>query len=424
MRNLRWLSLASFLVMGCGGAVQGDLDSGPPGSDAAPTSDGGVLPDAVAPVEASVVDAGFPGPHPDVPQVENYGGPVLDAPNVVPIFFANDAKQSKVEDFLKQLASSTFWTDSTKEYGVGPLSVDKSIVVSDTPPASITVSEIESWLAGYLDGSHPEWPAIAQNNVYTVFYPASTTISDPNFGTSCQSFGGYHYEAKGAGGKSIVYAVMPRCSSLGQIQGDDALTAGLSHELIEASTDPLMSFPAWSYVDVDHMVWNLMPLGEVGDMCAYEPQSYQRLVGTYMVQRPWSNASALAGHDPCVPTLSDPYFNAAPVLKDSITMDYYGQSIVTKGVKVPMGKSVTVDVQLFSDAPTSDWTVQAVDETYGTGAPAQLTFSWDDQSGNNGDVRHLTITRVANGSHAGTEFLIFAQRGFTTANIWFGFAGN
>jgi hypothetical protein len=413
--------ILSLFAAACGGTI-GDLSDSGTGDAAPPPAEAG--PDA-SPAEASTPDAGYPGPHPDAPQVQNYGGPVLDAPNVVPIFFANDADQSKVEDFLNQLAASSFWGDATKEYGAGPLSVDKSIVVTDTPPTNITIQGVESWLASYLDGTHSEWPAIAQNNIYTIFYPASTTISDPYFGTSCQSFGGYHYEAKGAGGKSIVYAVMPRCDSLGGfVQGFDTLTSGLSHELIEASTDPLMSFPAWSYVDMDHMVWNLMPLGEVGDMCAFEPQSYQRLVGSYMVQRPWSNASAKAGHDPCVPTLTDPYFNAAPVLTDSISLDYYGQTVVTKGVKIPVGQSKTIDVQLFSDAPTADWTVQAVDETYGTGQAKQLDFTWDSQSGNNGDVRHLTITRVANGSHAGTEFIIYAQRGFETANMWFGFVGN
>ncbi len=407
--------------------MEGSPDSGTADASA-PTDDGGIVapPDASAPVEASVVDAGFPGPHPDVPQVQSYGGDVLDAPNVIPVFFANDDKQSMIEDFLHQLAGSSFWGDSTKEYGVGPLTVGSSIVVSDAPPQTTDVSQIESWLASYLDGTHPEWPAIAKNNVYTVFYPTTTTINDANWGQSCQSFGGYHFEAKGAGGKSIVYAVLPRCGSFNTgLTADDQLTAALSHELIEASTDPFtVSLPAYSYVDVDHMVWNLMPLGEVGDMCAYQPQSYQRLVGAYMVQRPWSNASALAGHDPCVPVLSEPYFNAAPILKDSLSLDYYGQSVVTKGVQVPLGQSKTIDVQMFSDAPTADWTVQAVDETYGTNQPHQLTFAWDSQSGNNGDVRHLTITRVANGTHAGTEFILYAQRGFTTANMWFGFAGN
>ncbi len=421
MRNA--LLLCAAALVACGGSIDSTQDSGTqPKPDAGTTpNEGGVLPDSGVP---PVLDGGKPASI-SFPQVESYGGPVLTTPTVIPIFFPNDSEQSKVEDFLKQLSASSFWGDTTTEYGVGPLTVGKSIVVTDTAPQTTDIASIESWLAGYLDGTHPEFPAIAQNNVYTVFYPSTTTISDQNFGTSCVDFGGYHYEAKGAGGKSIVYAVLPRCSSLGQVvQGFDALTAGLSHELIEAATDPLMSNPAYSFVDLDHMVWNIMPLGEVGDMCAYEPQSYQRLVGSYMVQRPWSNLSAKAGHDPCVPTLTDPYFNAAPVLGDTVTLDYYGQQVKTKGVTIPVGQSKTIDVELFSDAPTADWSVQAVDATYGTSQPKQLSFTWDAQKGNNGTVLHLTITRVANGPYGGSEFFIYSQRGYTTANMWFGFAAN
>ena len=64
------------------------------------------------------------------PQVESYGGPVLTTPTVIPIFFQNDGEQTKVEDFLKQLAASTFWGQATSEYGVGPLAIGKSIVVA------------------------------------------------------------------------------------------------------------------------------------------------------------------------------------------------------------------------------------------------------------------------------------------------------
>ena len=414
-----------LIASACGGNVQDGSDSSP-NDDASPVveasvdasssdGDGGVV---------TKTDAGYPGPHPDVPQVQDYGGPTLTAPNVIPIFFQNDSEQSQIEDFLKQLAASPFWAEATKEYAVGALTVGKSIVVTDTPPTNIDYTQIETWLEGYVDAD-AGWPPVVTNNIYTVFYPSSTTITLGSYGTSCHGFGGFHSQALPETGPGITYAVLPRCSSLGvSITGFDALTSGLSHELIEASTDPQASFPAYSYVDEDHMVWNLMPLGEIGDMCAYEPQSYQRLVGSYMVQRPWSNASAKAGHDPCVPVLSAPYFNSAPVLTDTVTLDYYGQQVPTYGVKIPLGQSKTIPVQLFSDAPTSDWTVQAFDSTYNTGKAAQLQFSWDKQSGNNGDTVNLTITRVGNGAYNGTEFMIWSQHGTSVANLWFGFVQN
>jgi len=414
--------LGFFVTIACGSSTVPIDDAG--GLDAVVKHDASGVEADVAPPPPPF-DAGFPGPHPAPPQVQNYGGPVLTTPTVIPIFFPSDSYQSQLETFLGQVAASTFWASATLEYGAGPLTIGTSIVVTDTPPGTPTVSEIEAWLVSYLDGTHSEFPPVALNNIYVIFYPTSTTITDPSLGTSCVDFGGYHSEAKSTTNQSIVYAVLPRCPSFGTLTGLDALTGPVSHELIEASTDPLGSNPAWVVVDTDHMVWNIRPLGEIGDMCAYEPQSYQRLVDSFVVQRPWSNASALAGHDPCVPVLTQPYFASAPVLTDSVMLDYYGQEIATKGVQVPLNQSKTIDVQLFSDGPVANWTVQAVDANYGTANPAELTFSWDASSGNNGDTLHLTITRIANGNmYQGTEFFVYAQRNSSDYNMWFGFAGN
>jgi hypothetical protein len=90
--------------------------------------------------------------------------------------------------------------------------------------------------------------------------------------------------------------------------------------------------------------------------------------------------------------------------------------VVTKGVQIAVGQSKTVDVSLFSDGPTSDWMVQAIDTTQ----PPALTFSWDAQTGNNGDTLHLTITRTASTS---SEFVIESTSG-TSTNLWFGFVAD
>ena len=418
-----WLrSIAcAFLLCACGGDDSSQSDAS---SDAVAND---VMQDAAAEAETAPpkIDAGYPGPHPDAPQVQNPGGAVLTAPNVVPIFFPNDPDEASVETFLGQLAASPFWGEATSEYGVGALTIAKSVVVTDAPPTSITSKQIETWLDGYLDGTHTEFPAIAPNNVYVVFYPSATTISDNVVGTGCVSYGGYHDESTNASKQSFVYAVMPRCGTFGYLNGIDALTGPLSHEIEEAATDPHpQTDTAFAYADLDHMVWNVAPLGELGDMCAYEPQSFQRLVGSYMVQRLWSNASAKAGHDPCAPVLSAPYYNAAPVFTESVTLNYYGQMVTTKGVQISTGKSKTIDVQLFSDAPTSDWSVSAVDSTYGTSQPKQLDITFDQQSGNNGDTLHMTITRLANGPINGSEIYIYASRDQKTWNMWFGFVQN
>jgi hypothetical protein len=357
--------------------------------------------------EADVaIDAGYPGPHPAPPQVLNQQGPVLATPRVVPIFFANDAYQSQVEDFLAKLAASPYWTATTTEYGVGAMTVAPSIVTTDPPPQSIDLPGIEAFLAKQAQDP---------NDVFAVFYPSSTTINDPRFGTSCTDFNGFHYQ--GITNTQIVYAVIPRCASAGALTGFDAISASLSHELVEAATDPFLdTSAAWAFPDVDHLVWSYVPGAEVADMCDLEPQSFQPLVGSYFVQRSWSNASALAGHDPCVPVLAQPYFVAAPVLTAKQNITFQAQVTTTNGVKIPVGDTQTIEVQLFSDAPTSDWNVDAIDVK----DPAGFTFSWDRQTGNNGDTLHLTITRTLGTS---SEFAIESHSG-TTTNLWFGFVAD
>ena len=81
------------------------------------------------------------------------------------------------------------------------------------------------------------------------------------------------------------------------------------------------------------------------------------------MQRTWSNKAAPAGHDPCVPALpGEVYFNAAPVLNDNITVDVIGQTSRCKGVKIAVGETKTIEIDLFSDAATGGpWTVAVQD---------------------------------------------------------------
>ena len=405
-------------TVACGGST---ANPGPGDAD----TDAALDPEAGAEV-ATRPDVGYPAPHPKPPVVETYGGPVLTAPKVVPIYFGADAFKPQLDGFFAAMPGSSWWKTTTEEYGVGDISIAPAVVLTESAPTNTTSDQIEAWLADKLDGTHPEFPAVDVNNIYLIMYPETTIISQPDFGTSCQNYGGYHFETKTKTGKEIVYSVIPRCTNFASFKGIDAVTTTISHELVEAATDPLaVTDPAYSRVNAEHVIWNVVPLGEVGDMCTYEPQNYPRLVANLPVTKIWSNKSAAAGHDPCVPLIpGDVYFNSAPVFPDKVTANIYGTKIPTKGVQVPNGQSKTIDVQLFSDAPTDDWTIQAVDGSYFNGGAKELEFDWDKQIGNNGDVLHLTIKRVKNGAFGGSEFVLYSQKGPKTAHLWFGFAGN
>ena len=383
----------------------------------------------------------YPAPHPPLPQLVNTaGGPVLTTPKVVYVFYPSYALEPDLQVFAQAVAGSSYWTATTSEYGVGALAYAGTIDLTDTPPQSISQSDIQKWVASELQSGAFGTPD--PQAIYTIVYPQSTTVTQPNpvnpaFGDtkSCQAFLGYHDDTDvalgDAGTTSFAYAVIPTCGPL------DTITQTLSHEWIEASTDPLLTSSgtftlsggpkaAFFAPDGDHLVWGLLGGGEAGDLC--EPEgSYANYTPSDLkrsVQRTWSNASAKASHDPCVPVSSVPFFDSAPVLDDTVsfTSSFTG-TITSKGIVIPNGQSKTIEVDLFSDADTGGpWTVAAYDVLstyYGSyGLPQTLDFAWDRTSGQNGEKLHLTITvtkpSIIGGAHA---FMIVSKLAGRTS-VW------
>jgi hypothetical protein len=396
----------SLLLAAAGALAACAADPGAAGPDAGTST--------AAPDSGSAVATAL-----SAPQLRSLGGAVVAAPVVVPIFFAgDDATKAQIDAFLAALGPSDYWRAATSEYGVGALTAHAAIVSTDQPPT--TDDALQRWLAANV-GAHG-WPAPDASTIYAVFLPASATLSAA-WGTSCKEFGGYHGEL--TGGTRATYALLPRCSpSL------DALTGYTSHELVEAATDPHpFTAPGWADIDSDHAIWADTPGAEVGDMCEFIRSADQRLVGSFVVQRSWSNASAAAGHDPCVPAMSQPYIAAVPQLDDAVTIAYpadVGGPQASRGVTIPVGSSKTIDVALYSDAAGPDFTVTAYDvgTILGTGATPELTFAWDQTTGHGGDVRKLTITHAKAGTYGGSELVISARQGNTTVSLWWGFVAN
>jgi hypothetical protein len=367
------------------------------------------MPDAAP--DARPADAALP--RPVLPTAKSAGGPVIAAPRVLPIFFAGDAAtQQQLQGFFTALAGSTYWAATTQEYGVGPLSALPSVVLSTPPPT--TDDQVQALLHAMADGHHAGWPAHDANTIYAVFLPAGVTITAP-YGTSCVGFDGYHGETQA---DSILYAVMPRCPQF-------TLTDAVSHELIEAATDPFVfTAPAYDGLDTQHLAWELITGGEVGDLCESLVQAYQWQVGGLGVQRTWSNAAAAAGHDPCVPALVRAYVVAVPRLVDQLKLDLGGGQVQTAGIAIPVGTSRTIPVDAYADGPTGSWTVSAVDMAAQQHNPAELELSWDKTTAKAGDQLMLTIKHVASGSNGASSFAVFSSTDGTTASVWWGVVGN
>jgi hypothetical protein len=364
-------------------------------------------------------------PHGPAPQIVDVGGPVLTTPKIQPIFFANDAAmQASIEDFSAKLATSTYWTATTSEYGVGALTVLPTIVVTTAPPT--TSANLEALLTTNLDGTHTAegWPAtIDPQTIYSVFTPDGIVVHDSG-GDSCDAYGAYHDELAGAHQEHIVYAFMPRCDY--GIPKLDELTESFSHELIEAATDPYVeTTPAYGDADADNYVMAYTPAAEVGDYCEYLDVAYQKLVGDYTVQRTWSNAASLAGKDPCVPAPDTAYVAAVPMFTEQVPIDTYsGAKVMTRGAEIPNMMTKTVDIQLISDQPTDDFTVTATDLATLYGEPSELTLTLDKPSGHNGQVLHLDIKRVRAGQLPGSEIMLEAKLNGDTISQWYGYVAN
>jgi hypothetical protein len=365
----------------------------------------------------------YPAPFPTPPQVITYGGPVLSNPKIYPVFFAGDdpSTVASLTDFSQRIGATPYWTATTSEYGVGPATGEPAIQLAESAPGQIDDSGIQQWLAQKFAAGAP-FPQPDADTLVVLYYPAGTTITlDGN--ASCQTFGGYHNGATVGAGQEIAYSVVPRCDNT-----VTTATSAASHELIEASTDPYpMTNPAYAQVDDEDFYWELLLQGgEVGDMCAQFPNVFAQFPGfPYAVQRTWSNASAMAGHDPCVPELpGEVYANAAPVMTDMATLNVQGQSVTVRTVHVPVGQSRSIPLDLFSEGPTSGpWTIQAIDPAPMLGSPQLLNLSVSPPSGVNGDVAMLNIDVMKAGPGNVELFFVISQQQ-STQGVWIGLVSN
>jgi len=384
----------------------------------------------------------YPAFHPPMPTVLNSrGNPVLGDFTVVPVIFASDTSATIVTDFLAKYAASPEWTTQVKEYGVGKFTVATTIVLSESAPSTLTDAALDVWLRDKLDGTHPEWgptdPVTLSKTVFALIFPASTVITHGG-GTSCVDFRGYHNASvpktdagvpdvgDGAVGTDvpILYAMVPHCKPLAvlpELTEAEVLTTGLAHEIQEAATSPLTGLlkPSFNEIDSAHLVWRIAFGGaEITDLCNVRNSFWAPPSIGYKIARSWSNVSASAYHDPCVPSPDgEPYFNS--YIDPIDTVRFASGGTTTKGINLAVGTPRTVDVLLFSDRPTAPWGIVQVREILmPTNKDPVLTLSLDGKNGSNGDVLSLTVTASARPPSGVTMIAIYSQLG-TKGTGWY-----
>jgi hypothetical protein len=384
-----------------------------------------------------------------IPQVVTYGGTVLAAPDVVPIFFSNDSDPtSSVTDmtgFFQQLNGTGFWS-TLSEYGIGAMTASPATLtetapttIDDTPPRSGGLSAMQSWLENEIQTGNVA-ANVPGKTLYVLNYPTSTTVKQ--YGSKgCKAWDGYHGDYQRPNGDLVAYAVIPRCAGSAQGLSSDlqAFTTTAAHEVAEGVTDPYPDYdPAYTSVDDQHTFWDEANSGsEVGDMCQDDPQAYYQFSDfPFLVQRIWSNVAAKAGHDPCVPALpGEVYLKAVPELPDAGIFNY-NYPYVVQSVSIPVGKTVTIPVDLISDgtaAATGSWTLGVEDlNSYYYGGTALLSFSLSQTTVTAGDKVNLSITVNAAGDgnnevQNSEAFMLYTQLGTGNSAVyhnWWGVVTN
>jgi hypothetical protein len=282
--------------------------------------------------------------------------------------------------------------------------------------------------AAAADGGAPAWPAPTQDTVYAVFLPPGTSLQmQTGQGGGAQDacsagVGGYHDQVT-VGSVTTSYAVVPSCTFGPGNTAAEQTTMSMSHELLEAVTDPHPQDmnPGWVGFDPDHFAfdWFQEFQSENGDACElfrssfYEEKESAPAPFDFWVQRTWSNKSGAAGHNPCVPVEANPYFNVTPIGMEKVNLTFPAfqgqpaQSIMTKGYHIAVGQSATFPVGFYSDGPTGGpWTISF---RYGSPLsqtqPTYLTATADKTSGQNGEKAYVTV-KVNSAGKLGGELLV------------------
>lgn len=365
----------------------------------------------------------YPALRPDIGQIVNRGGMVLESPEIVTVTWTTDANEASLEEFGDKLGASSYWKEVLADYGVGPATsgASRHVRVSTALPAAMEVMDLETWLGQELQNPAGGWPAWDAQTLYVLYVPTTTHLTSGGVDV-CGSDAAQHSEIMVANHAVTYVFVDESCN--GKLSVLDGATRAASHGIIEDVTDPYpYSGAAFAGFDSAHLAWSLLEgdENEVGDIC----KTYSDAVFTgpsdlpYALQRMWSNKSGGAGHSPCVPQSAEPYFNATPVGQETldVVVGSAQMPVSALGYRIPVGSSKTFDVAYYSDAPTGLWNLTAF-EGNGVTAPSasHLTLAVAHGTGANGQRDQVTV-KVDSAPAAGNAILltlVSSAQGHTT----------
>jgi hypothetical protein len=269
------------------------------------------------------------------PNLDNHGGPVVDQPNAHVMYWSSDwdsahsdpnFKRGNIDSWNDSFLRSNYF-DTANQYGVHSghqADSNENFFLFPDPGGSTDSGLIHAWATGMIETPGTGVPYPCGNDLYAVMLPKATEINN-GFNKTCSSFGAYHLFGPILVPPSVCgfldpllptvrfvpYTVIPvECATKdpgpsGFFNDFDELTLLISHETVEAMTDPIDSFaasvpfiggilnvflgildlsPAW----YDNNANSLFTDSEAGDIC--ELRSAKEVwLNDSMVSSYWSN---------------------------------------------------------------------------------------------------------------------------------------
>jgi MYXO-CTERM domain-containing protein len=259
------------------------------------------------------------------PKLTYFGGPLLQTPVVVPVFWSssvNATLQSNIGQFYADVTQSSYWTWLQEYDSVGLNPGTNQAILPGTAVAGVVIAplkcnpggancaltdnDLQTELTRQIGlGTLPAPTLDCTGNVQTIYmlhFPPNIALTGPGNVHSCvnKGFCGYHFTGKyGANNTPLVYAAImdtftgPCGNGCGGNQNQLAnATSIASHELAEATTDTDIGLDTQpGYAAPAGWGDNQNNCGEIGDICADgSPGSTIMVNGhSWVVQPLWSN---------------------------------------------------------------------------------------------------------------------------------------
>lgn len=310
-------------------------------------------------------DAGFAtAAHTPFPAVLPHNHSILDHVALVTITYADYPDRAMVDAFGDAVVASSYYTMVGAEYGLSA-GTHQSVHLTQNAPSTLKDTDIDT-LMKQLVTNHTVPTTAGTQYLYMIYIPHSVTLD-----ASLMGFYGYHTDTT-AGQTRFAYAVV-----LDDGTGIDTTTVTASHELVEGATDPYFKTnpngDGW-YTDPPLPdPWYLIE-GEVADLCNDEPFEH---VGTFAVQRIWSNTAAQAGMLPCLPNEGEPWMDVSAAPATMPTIPKGGSAMFTltgwSTADAPPWNLATYTAD-FSDLMKSEMAVQLSGQTIGNGTTVTVTL--------------------------------------------------